>query len=350
MIRLLSLILSALVALSPLTANAAGEVVIVTAPWTVAVGDPVIVGGFAGIAAQGVSSGASLRLRREGVFTVAKATGTAWTTGDALYYAHGDAGLSKVSASKTFFGFAVASASSGATTGAIVLVPSGPITTIGDALTTLTATVTGFATALTTGTLTATSISSHSVDGIDVHVLASSVTTNTSDISSHGARLSALEALLTSGAVLRRPALILASDYPNVANTQAALQTLYTLAVPASVWSRAGVAIRVVATFTGATNANTKLPQVAYGGNYSTFGSTTASATRLVVETWIKSRGANSQFLDGSFSSGASVVSTGYQALTVSDGSSITVHSTCTAAGDVTLQSVLVEVYDDGGI
>lgn len=192
----LSALLALLIALGgAVPAQASGESLIVTAPWSVSRGDLVITGGITGIASGPASNGVPVRIWREGVFTVAKVTGTAWTTGDALYFAHGDAGLSKVSASKTFFGFAVASASSGATTGAIVLVPSGPITTIGDALTTLTATVTGFATALTTGTLTASSISSHSVDGVDVHVLASSVTTNTSDISSHGSRLSALEAV-----------------------------------------------------------------------------------------------------------------------------------------------------------
>lgn len=111
----------------------------VTAPRTRARRDPVVSAGVAGIAAEAAASGAPIRIRREGVLRVIpKVAGTAWSFGDPLYYADGDAGLSKVSAGKIYFGFAGASASSDATTGTLVLVPSGPITAIGDALTALT--------------------------------------------------------------------------------------------------------------------------------------------------------------------------------------------------------------------
>jgi predicted RecA/RadA family phage recombinase len=206
--RLLSILAALICALAPIPAKAAGEVVIVTAPWTVSVGDPVIVGGFTGIAAQGVSSGAQLRLRREGVYTVAKVAGSAWTVGDALYYAQGDTGLSKTSASKTFMGFASASASSGATSGSIVLVPAPSFASIETALDALTATVAGFATTFTTGNLTADNVT------VDDTLVAGNATIASVDFASFwdemmtfetsaGGRLDALEAQSGSTADLR---------------------------------------------------------------------------------------------------------------------------------------------------
>ncbi len=138
--HLLSLLAALIVALAPAAAHAAAEVLVIPAPYTVTRGDPILLGVLTGVAANDALVGAQVRLRREGVFVVPKVTGTAWSQGDALYFAAGDAGLSKV-ATKVFFGIATADATSGAATGSIVLVPSGPFA--------------AFATTFTTGALVA---------------------------------------------------------------------------------------------------------------------------------------------------------------------------------------------------
>lgn len=58
----------------------------VTAPYAVASGAGCLVGSIFGVATTAIASGARGILALEGVFTLAKATGAAWTEGARLYW------------------------------------------------------------------------------------------------------------------------------------------------------------------------------------------------------------------------------------------------------------------------
>lgn len=60
--------------------------IVATAPYAVATGAGCLVGSLFGVAESAIANGARGVLILEGVFTLAKATGTAWTEGLRLYW------------------------------------------------------------------------------------------------------------------------------------------------------------------------------------------------------------------------------------------------------------------------
>ena len=58
----------------------------VVAPYAVASGAGVLVGGIFGVAAHAAANGATVTIATEGVFTLPKATGSAWTSGQRLFW------------------------------------------------------------------------------------------------------------------------------------------------------------------------------------------------------------------------------------------------------------------------
>lgn len=98
----------------------AGEIVEVPAPAPgVTSGDFVVVGAFFGVAQVTAATGVLVPIVREGVFTLAKATGATWTNGDPLYWDATAKNWTKVSAGNAPLGVAAADALSGDTTGSV---------------------------------------------------------------------------------------------------------------------------------------------------------------------------------------------------------------------------------------
>lgn len=109
-----------------------GTILNVVAPATVVSGDFVVVGAFFGVAQTDAASGALVPIVREGIFTLPKATGTAWTAGDQLYWDSGAAKFTKTAAGNKAIGIAAADAASGDATGAVSLeeVPTGIVNAV----------------------------------------------------------------------------------------------------------------------------------------------------------------------------------------------------------------------------
>lgn len=111
-----------------------GEIVEVPAPADVASGDFVVVGALFGVAQVAALSGVNVPIVREGIFTLPKATGTAWTKGDPLYWDSSAKKFTKTAAGNAPLGVAGADAASGDTTGAVSIeavqegVGSNPVT------------------------------------------------------------------------------------------------------------------------------------------------------------------------------------------------------------------------------
>lgn len=107
-----------------------GTIINVVAPATVASGDFVVVGAFFGVAQTDAASGALVPIVREGVFTLPKTTGTAWTAGDKLYWDSGTSKFTKTAAGNALYGVAAADAASGDATGAVsieAVMPEGAV-------------------------------------------------------------------------------------------------------------------------------------------------------------------------------------------------------------------------------
>lgn len=98
-----------------------GKVITLTAPATQTSGSVVKVGSLVGIAMAAAASGAEVEVCVEGVFTVDKATGSAWTEGEKIYWDAAASKFTDTSTSNTLCGYAVAAAASGATSGTILL-------------------------------------------------------------------------------------------------------------------------------------------------------------------------------------------------------------------------------------
>lgn len=96
-----------------------GEIVSVTAPAAVVAGAGVLVGSLFGVAVTDAASGAQVNIACDGVFTLAKTTGQAWTEGQILYWS-GTAVTSTASTNK-IIGCATRAAASGDTTGVVRL-------------------------------------------------------------------------------------------------------------------------------------------------------------------------------------------------------------------------------------
>lgn len=108
----------------------AGEIMTVPAPAAVASGDFVVVGAFFGVAQAAAASGADVNIVREGVFTLPKATGTAWTKGDKLYWDAGASKFTKTAGGNLAVGVAAADAASGDTTGDVSIEAVSPETVL----------------------------------------------------------------------------------------------------------------------------------------------------------------------------------------------------------------------------
>jgi len=105
-----------------------GEIVVVPAPsGGVASGDFVVVGAFFGVAQIAAAAAADCPIVREGVFVLPKATGSAWTNGDPVFWDSGAKNWTKTAAGNAALGVAAADALSADTTGLVSIeaVPEG---------------------------------------------------------------------------------------------------------------------------------------------------------------------------------------------------------------------------------
>jgi predicted RecA/RadA family phage recombinase len=94
-----------------------GDRAVVPAPATVVSGQFIIVGALFGVCQGDAASGDLVVIMREGVFELPKATGTAWTAGDVVYWDASAAKFTKTKAANLPLGVAHADALSADTTG-----------------------------------------------------------------------------------------------------------------------------------------------------------------------------------------------------------------------------------------
>lgn len=98
-----------------------GNQVSVPAPADVTSGQGVLVGSLFGVAVHDALSGADVELSLEGVYSMAKATGAAWTVGARLYWDDTAKNLTTTASTNKLAGVAVVAAGSADTTGIIRL-------------------------------------------------------------------------------------------------------------------------------------------------------------------------------------------------------------------------------------
>lgn len=98
-----------------------GEVMPLTAPYAVASGDGFLVGSLFAVAETAAGNGEAVQGRRRGVFTLAKATGEAWTVGAKVYWDNTNKRLTTTASGNTLVGVASAVQASGDTTGAAMI-------------------------------------------------------------------------------------------------------------------------------------------------------------------------------------------------------------------------------------
>ncbi|MCM5528961.1 DUF2190 family protein [Parasegetibacter sp. NRK P23] len=84
-------------------------------------GQPLLVGGMVGISHSKYAEGETAVIDLEGAYTVPKAGGAAWATGDKLYWDDTNKVFTKTATSNTLAGYAWAVAASGAASGVIIL-------------------------------------------------------------------------------------------------------------------------------------------------------------------------------------------------------------------------------------
>lgn len=98
-----------------------GDNITVPAPYAVASGAGVLVGAMFGVASSDAALNANVVIVRKGVYTLAKATGQAWTAGARLYWDNTAKNVTTTASGNTLIGFAQVAAASGATTGNVIL-------------------------------------------------------------------------------------------------------------------------------------------------------------------------------------------------------------------------------------
>ena len=98
-----------------------GETLSVTAPYAVASGAGVKVGGIIGIAQYAAAISEDVLIARRGVFTVAKVSAQAWAAGDKIYWDDAAKNFTTVSTSNTLVGAATAAAANPTATGELLL-------------------------------------------------------------------------------------------------------------------------------------------------------------------------------------------------------------------------------------
>jgi len=89
-------------------ANQTGDVLTLTAPYTVASGAGMLVGSIFGVATAGASSGATVEAETEGVFELAKVSAQAWSVGQLIYWDDSAKNCTTVSTSNKLIGTATA--------------------------------------------------------------------------------------------------------------------------------------------------------------------------------------------------------------------------------------------------
>ena len=94
-----------------------GDTLSLLAPHVLTAGAGALVGSLFVVAKAAAASGAAFEGATSGVFTLAKATGEAWTVGVRLYWDNTNKRLTTTVGSNTLVGCATAAAISGATTG-----------------------------------------------------------------------------------------------------------------------------------------------------------------------------------------------------------------------------------------
>lgn len=108
-----------------------GDILTLTAPYAVASGAGALVGSIFGVATSAVASGAEGEFKTCGVFELTKATGTAWTQGEKIYWDDSNKRCSDDSTVGQLIGAATAAAASGDTTGKVKLNGVAPSTAEG---------------------------------------------------------------------------------------------------------------------------------------------------------------------------------------------------------------------------
>ena len=98
-----------------------GETMTLTAPYARNSGEGALVGALFGVATTDIANGAEGEFLIQGVVTLAKATGTAWTLGALLYWSDANKNVTTVSTSNTRIGCAAKAAASGDTSGTVRL-------------------------------------------------------------------------------------------------------------------------------------------------------------------------------------------------------------------------------------
>jgi predicted RecA/RadA family phage recombinase len=100
---------------------AEGKTITLVAPYNVTSGGGLQVGSIVGIAAADALSGADVETLLDGLFTVTKATGAAWTQGALIYWDNAAKNFTTTVATNKLAGVATAAALSGDTVGNVRL-------------------------------------------------------------------------------------------------------------------------------------------------------------------------------------------------------------------------------------
>lgn len=91
-----------------------GNAITLTAPYTVASGDGLLVGSIFGVASADAASGETVETAVVGVFDLKKTASQAWATGDKVYWDNTAKETTNTTTSNTLIGVAVAAVAGGA--------------------------------------------------------------------------------------------------------------------------------------------------------------------------------------------------------------------------------------------
>lgn len=98
-----------------------GGTLTLTAPYAVTSGQGALVGAIFGVAVKDTANAVAGEFVTEGVFSLTKATGAAWTVGALLYWDNTNRNVTTTSSGNTKIGVATAAADSAATVGNVRL-------------------------------------------------------------------------------------------------------------------------------------------------------------------------------------------------------------------------------------
>jgi predicted RecA/RadA family phage recombinase len=100
---------------------AEGKTLTLTAPYALTSGQGVLVGSIFGVATGDAAISTEVEAITEGVFTLTKATGAAWTVGALIYWDNAARNCTTTVATNKLIGTAIAAAASGDTVGNVRL-------------------------------------------------------------------------------------------------------------------------------------------------------------------------------------------------------------------------------------